>query len=190
MNITKMSHLPALRQPSCYSCEHNFTYENAVPQKRNGVMMHFMERFCLKNRRARKFKKSDPTTKVPEWCPKYITPSTVRVFGFRDTENWLMHQSLCRALGKELAPEANRYAVEKTAALEMRAHEVHKLMMDGTELDKLLQMPIALHYVVEISDGVQSACYYKTTDGYQYEPFFNAKMALENRMEREDGDAA
>lgn len=185
-----MRNLPALRQPSCYSCEHNYTYENAVPQKRNGVMMHFMERFCLKNKRARKYRKGDPTSKVPDWCPKFVTPSTVRVFGFRDTENWLMHQSLCRALGKELAPEAHRYAVEKTAALEMRAHEVHKLMMNGTELDKLLQMPIALHYVVEISDGVQSACYYKTTDGYRYEPFFNVKTALENRMEREDGDAA
>ena len=185
-----MSKLPALRQPSCYSCEHNFTYQNTIPQKRNGVSMHFMERFCLKNKRARKFKKSDPTSKVPDWCPKYISPSTVRVFGFKDTENWLMHQSLCRALGKELAPEAHRYAVEQTSTVEMRAYDVHKLMMDGTELDKLLNMPIALHYVVEISDGVQSACYYKTMDGYQYEPFFNVKMALENRMEREDGDVA
>ncbi len=185
-----MSKLPALRQPSCYNCEHNFTYQNTIPQKRNGVSMHFMERFCLKNKRARRFKKSDPTSKVPDWCPKYISPSTVRVFGFKDTENWLMHQSLCRALSKELAPEAHRYAVEQTSTLEMRAYDVHKLMMDGTELDKLLNMPIALHYVVEISDGVQSACYYKTMNGYQYEPFFNVKMALENRMEREAGDVA
>ena len=101
-----------------------------------------------------------------------------------------MHQSLCRALGKELAPEAHRYAVEQTTTLEMRAYNVHKLMMDGAELDKLLNMPIALHYVVEISDGVQSACYYKTTTGYKYEPFFNVKMALQNQMEREDGVVA
>ena len=79
-----MSNLPALRQPSCYSCEHNYTYQNTVPQKRNGVSKHFMERFCLKNKRARKFKNSDPTNKVPDWCPKYITPSTVRIFGFKD----------------------------------------------------------------------------------------------------------
>ena len=62
--------------------------------------------------------------------------------------------------------------------------------MVRTELDKLLNMPIALHYVVEISDGVQSACYYKTTTGYKYEPFFNVKMALQNQMEREDGVVA
>ena len=185
-----MRNLPALRQPSCYSCEHNFTYDNAIPQKRNGVNMHFMERFCLKNKRARRFKKSDPAVKVPDWCPKYIQPSTVRVFGFKDTESWLMHQNLCRALGKELSPEAHRYAVEQTATVNLRAHAVHKLMMDGTELDKLLHMPIALHYVVEISDGVQSACYYKTTGGYQYEPFFNVKMALQNRMDGRDGAAA
>ena len=43
-----MRNLPALRQPSCYSCEHNFTYDNAIPQKRNGVNMHFMERFDRK----------------------------------------------------------------------------------------------------------------------------------------------
>ena len=185
-----MNKLPALRQPSCFNCEHNYQYTDPVAQKRNGVSMHFMERFCLAQKKARRFQKKDPVTKVPDWCPQYIRPSTVRVFGFKDTESWLMHQSLCRDLGCELSPEAHRYAVEKTTTLDMRAHAVHKLMMDGTELDKLLQMPIALHYVVEISDGVQSACYYKTTQGYRYEPFFNVKMALQNQIEREDGAAA
>lgn len=184
-----MNKLPTLRQPSCFRCEHNYQYADPVAQKRNGVSMHFMERFCLAKKKARRFQKKDPITKVPDWCPKYIQPSTVRIFWFKDVESWTIYQMLCRSLGSELPPEAHHYALEKTATLDMRASAAHKLMVDGAKLDDLLQIPIALHSIVELSDGVQSACYYKTTQGYRYEPFFNVKMALQNQMEREDGAA-
>lgn len=52
-----MNKLPALRQPSCFSCEHNYQYTDPVAQKRNGVSMHFMERFCLAKKKAHRFQK-------------------------------------------------------------------------------------------------------------------------------------
>ena len=171
------------KTPTCFECPHNLFFTENFAKKQMGLTMHPGERFCTAEKKAKRFRKSDPKRAIPSWCPKQKSPRDLRIYGFKDTGSWMLHEEFCRQIGERFAPEAHRYAVEQTSTVEMRAYDVHKLMMDGTELDKLLNMPIALHYVVEISDGVQSACYYKTADGYKYEPFFNVKLALENRME-------
>lgn len=35
------------RKPACYECQHDFHYTGVIPVKRQGVMMHMGERFCL-----------------------------------------------------------------------------------------------------------------------------------------------
>ena len=44
---------------SCYSCPSHFIYGDAVPQKRNGVMMHLGDRFCLLKKKAIRLKARD-----------------------------------------------------------------------------------------------------------------------------------
>ena len=63
-----------LRKPTCADCPHNLQYMERLPIKKKGVTMHLGERFCVAGKRARKFKRSDPKTYVPSWCPRLKAP--------------------------------------------------------------------------------------------------------------------
>lgn len=63
-----------LRKPTCSDCPHNLQYMERLPIKKKGVTMHLGERFCVAGKRARKFKRSDPKTYVPSWCPRLKAP--------------------------------------------------------------------------------------------------------------------
>lgn len=100
-----------LRKATCYECEKHLRYMESSPAKQMGVTMHMGERFCTGGKRARKFKRNDPKIYVPSWCPKRKLPSELRVYCFKSTEDWMQHERLCYDLGKEVSPEARRYAV-------------------------------------------------------------------------------
>lgn len=100
-----------LRKETCYECEKHFRYMESSPAKQMGVTMHMGERFCTGGKRARKFKRNDPKIYVPSWCPKRKLPSELRVYCFKSTVDWMLHERLCYDLGKEISPEAHRYAV-------------------------------------------------------------------------------
>lgn len=69
-----------LRKPNCSDCPHNLQYMESLPIKKKGVTMHLGERFCVAGKRARKFKRSDPRTYVPSWCPMLKTPCELRIY--------------------------------------------------------------------------------------------------------------
>lgn len=100
-----------LRKETCYECEKHLRYMESNPIKQMGVTMHMGERFCTSGKRARKFKRNDPKVYVPSWCPKRKIPSELRVYCFKSTVDWMLHERLCYDLGKEISPEAHRYAV-------------------------------------------------------------------------------
>ena len=100
-----------LRKETCYECEKHLRYMESSPAKQMGVTMHMGERFCTGGKRARKFKRNDPKIHVPSWCPKRKLPSELRVYCFKSTIDWMLHERLCYDLGKEISPEAHRYAV-------------------------------------------------------------------------------
>lgn len=99
-----------LRKETCYECEKHLRYMESSPAKQMGVTMHMGERFCTGGKRARKFKRNDPKIYVPSWCPKRKIPSELRVYCFKSTVDWMLHERLCYDLGKEVSPEAHRYA--------------------------------------------------------------------------------
>ena len=72
------------RKPNCYGCPDDFWYTHPVPMRKQGVMMHLGERFCLGSKKARRFKRSDPQNNVPGWCPRRKDPCELPEPG-RDT---------------------------------------------------------------------------------------------------------
>ena len=100
-----------LRKPTCADCPHNLQYMERLPIKKKGVTMHLGERFCVAGKRARKFKRSDPKTYVPSWCPRLKAPCELRIYGFKNQREWRMHRSMCAYLGEDTSPSAFRYAV-------------------------------------------------------------------------------
>lgn len=91
-----------LRKPNCSDCPHNLQYMESLPIKKKGVTMHLGECFCVAGKRARKFKRSDPKTYVPSWCPRLKTPCELRIYGFKNQREWRMHRSMRAYLGEDM----------------------------------------------------------------------------------------
>ena len=85
-----------LRKPTCADCPHNLQYMERLPIKKKGVTMHLGERFCVAGKRARKFKRSDPKTYVPSWCPRLKAPCELRIYGFKHQREWRAKTQYCR----------------------------------------------------------------------------------------------
>ena len=54
--------------------------------KKYGVMMRLGDVFCVFGKKARRFKKSDPKLKVPQWCPRRLPMRKLRIYDFQDAE--------------------------------------------------------------------------------------------------------
>lgn len=168
-----------VRQPDCYSCGNYLPYNKSFPTKAMGLTMHQGECFCTHGKKARRFKRRDPKSKVPAWCPMRKEPCEVRLYGFKSIEDWMLFEQLCRDLNKELSPESWRYALEYEGHTETKASELLERAETESE-EALLGVYVPLHYVVEIDDGIRPACFFKTAGGLKYEPFFNTELARKN----------
>lgn len=174
--------------PECTDCSHIFRYEGQNPGQLGGVAVQYGESYCTKKKKPRLLEQWRHFLRTPEWCPKRIQPSLVRIYDFVSTESWLMHENLCKSLGREISPLASRYTLAEVRQLDMDAYAFQKKART-TSVEELLNIHLGLHQVVEIFDGVQSIILYKTLDGFVPVPMFDAERARENRRELKQASA-
>lgn len=141
-----------LRKPTCADCPHNLQYMERLPIKKKGVTMHLGERFCVAGKRARKFKRSDPKTYVPSWCPRLKAPCELRIYGFKNQREWRMHRSMCAYLGEDTSPSAFRYAVRYEGHTDLAPYEFFECCNEKSD-DEILGAAVQHYDVVEIDDG-------------------------------------
>lgn len=177
--------LMMLRKPNCSDCPHNLQYMESLPIKKKGVTMHLGERFCVAGKRARKFKRSDPKTYVPSWCPKLKAPCELRIYGFKNQREWRMHRSMCAYLGEDTSPSAFRYAVRYEGHTDLAPYEFFECCNEKSD-DEILGAAVQHYDVVEIDDGIKPAFFYKTEHGYELLFSFDAKTAKKNIREEID----
>jgi len=170
------------KKPTCAGCPDNFTYDDFVPMKSKGVMMHLGERFCTHGKKARRFKKRDPQKYVPDWCPKRKAPCELRVYTFKSSFDWWMHDRLCHDLGRELSPEARRYTLAHGLHTELTPQDFWNRCGHETDIE-LLSVKVEPHDVVEIDDGLKPVFFYKAGMGYRMLPSFDAGRARMNKRE-------
>ena len=115
-----------LRQPTCAGCPHNLQYGDTIPMKQFGVMMHFGEHFCTGDKRARRFKRSDPKSKVPVWCPKRKTPCELRVYALKSSQDWYMHHLLSNDSNDPVHIPEYRYALVASSEIALRPQELDR----------------------------------------------------------------
>lgn len=171
-----------LRQPSCFGCPHNLYFRDSILKKQFGVMMHYGEHFCTGGKRARRFKRRDPKSVVPQWCPKRKTPCELRVYSLKSEQDRQMFLCLAIDLNAPLYISEHRYALASSAKTELTPQEFWKRCQSESYTD-LLGMDIPLYSVVEIDDGLAPAFFYRTADSLTLTPYFNAEKARKNRME-------
>ena len=138
-----------LRKPTCADCPHNLQYMERLPIKKKGVTMHLGERFCVAGKRARKFKRSDPKTYVPSWCPRLKAPCELRIYGFKNQREWRMHRSMCAYLGEDTSPSAFRYAVRYEGHTDLAPYEFFECCNEKSD-DEILGAAVQ-HYDVVFS---------------------------------------
>ena len=155
-----------LRKPNCSDCPHNLQYMESLPIKKKGVTMHLGERFCVAGKRARKFKRSDPKTYVPSWCPRLKAPCELRIYGFKNQREWRMHRSMRAYLGEDTSPSAFRYAVRYEGHTDLAPYEFFECCNEKSD-DEILGAAVQHYDVVEIDDGIKPAFFYKTEHGYE-----------------------
>lgn len=171
-----------LRKETCIGCECELQYTKSIPTKQMGVMMHMGERFCTGGKRARKFKRSDPKIYVPDWCPKRKKPCELRVYCFKNKNEWRLHEMLCHDLGMDISPDGWRYAPLYELHTDLTPREFAKICNDAPDAETL-HVAVHRHYVVEIDDGLRPAFFYKTECGYELAPSFDAAEARKNKRE-------
>lgn len=168
-----------LYQPMCVSCPHNLSYRDAVPQKKFGVMMHCGEQFCTGGKRARRFKKRDPQSRAPEWCPKRKNPCELRIYTLKDEDERVLHSMLSQDMGHAISPAAHRYALRFEGTIPLTPHEFWRRC--GREpMDKLLPAVMELYEVLEIDDGLKPVFFYKDWSDLRLEHSFDAGQARNN----------
>ena len=130
------NHIPKAR---CSDCDawHRHT---SPPQKVRGMIMQPGFRYCMWLKRPRCFRSQDPKIKVPQWCPKRLVPTVLRIYGFKDANA----QHVYDVLG---GIYAHRYAVRYTGTTRQNANSILK---DGISED----LRIAEGEVLEIDDGI------------------------------------
>lgn len=174
------------RMPNCVLCPHNLYYSDTIPMRKQGVMMHLGERFCLGGKKARRFKRSDPKMIVPDWCPLRKTPCELRLYGFKSFRDEWMHLELCRSFGKACPPEEHRYALIYEGRTELSPRDFWErcgTMPDPAE--GLLENPVEKYQVLEIDDGLKPVFFYKTGRGFKLLHSFKAETARENKLEED-----
>lgn len=177
-----MKLLGKLPRKRCTECENNYRFQELIPRKMFGVTMRHHERFCIACRPIRRFKKNDPKIYVPEWCPNRKLPLSLRVYYFKDTSSYCLHEHLCCALEKELSPEGYRYALVYEGSMKMTIEEF-SIRAQHEAVNELLHLAIQKHSIVEIDNGLKPIYLYYTHKGYRYEPHFDVESARKNKYE-------
>ena len=172
----------AVRKPTCFGCPHELHYNDPVPTKQFGVMMHIGERFCIGGKRARRFKGSDPKFYVPSWCPKRKSPCEVRIYTLKSARDRFLHDQLAQDLGHSFSPDGHRYALRAQTRTQMTPKEFWTRC--STEpCEDLLDIPVHCCEVVEIDDGLKPVFFYRTDWSYSLAGVFNAETAKRNKLE-------
>ena len=178
-----------VRKPSCLECEFYQRYRSAVSQKAHGVTLHMGDQYCTGGKRYRRIKGKGKA--VSDWCPKLKRPPELRIYSFKNSAAWYLHQMLFDRNGSELdQPSAHHYALRFQGCSPVPAWEFAQLLDEGQDLPDLGTAAAGFD-VIEIDDGLKPYFFYKT-DGVFKSVLFDRDVARKNKLERKtaEDDAA
>ena len=171
-----------LRGARCLGCPVYLHFEKVVPEKRKGVMMRRGERFCMFEKKARRFLPSESEMTIPNWCPRRKNPCELRIYSFRSVDEAAMHHAVCSRIGSPVEPSCYQCALAYELHTELTPLEFWIQCAEKSDAE-LLGAAVHLYHVVEIDDGVKPVFFYKTMKGYRVMVSFHAEQARKNKRE-------
>ena len=170
-----------LRAPTCSDCHAYVHNLELTPVTHENTVIQSGERYCFGRKRPYRFKRSDPKRGIPSWCPRRKSPCEARIYDFKSLLNRSLFLDVCCSTGREIGPMAHDYALVKEFRTDLTPLSFWQTVAEGPDTG-LLNVPVALHQVVEIDDGIRPACFYKSEKGYQPLIYFNTLIARKNHI--------
>ena len=144
-------------QPTCSGCQHDLYFSGSIPKRQFGVMMHSGEHYCTGEKRARRFKRGDPKTRVPDWCPRRKVPCELRIYGPKSARDWLLHCALNEDFN--VLPSAHRDAVRIKGTTALTPYEFWRRCNEEPSAS-WFPFKMKQYEVLEIDDGLNPVYFY------------------------------
>lgn len=170
-----------IKKSRCAECPHRFTYSEVISRREGGVNLHFGREYCRGGKKYHAFKKSDPKTYPPDWCPRLKSPCEFRVYTFKNTNSWYLHN----LLHKDATPDAYQCAVRLSGTVALSPNAFFS-MLEEKDVSELLGVEVHSGEIVEIDDGLNPCCFFIKYGEARYLPYWNAETARRNKYQ---GDA-
>lgn len=142
---------------TCASCEHCQYVGSGLAQMR--YCGGFPER-----KNPKRFRSSDPKIKVPKWCPRRLSPSVCRVYGFTDEESRgmdiLPRRRFDPKKDRYISVLSSHYKLLLETPLGMTAKAFYAAVETGDIYDILPDDVLEPGIVVEIDDGLKPYYFY------------------------------
>lgn len=123
-------------------------------------------RYCKgrKGRKPKPFRKSDPYTKAPKWCPQRLATPVCRIYTFRSLENeqmeWLLHRDLAMQNSNYISVTKSRYAVAKEFPIHLTAKQFYEATKQEPISEIILDHEFQFGEIIEIDNGLKSYAFY------------------------------
>ena len=141
--------------PGCRQCQYHQKVGSAISETR----------YCagFKRKKPKRFRRSDPASKAPKWCPRRIDPPICRVYGFKDERSaymdflWRMEYKAGQL--KAISPAPFHYKPKTEIQLGMTAKQFLGSSQESP-LHDILPEKVDDGEIIEIDDGLQPYYFY------------------------------
>ena len=141
--------------PRCGQCQYHQSVGSAFSETR----------YCagFKRKKPKRFRRSDPVSKAPKWCPKRIDPPICRIYGFKDERSacmdflWRMEYRAGQL--KAISPASFHYKFKMEIQLGMTAKQFFGASQENP-LHDILPEKVDDGEIIEIDDGLQPYYFY------------------------------
>ena len=127
----------------------------------------FGTRYCNgfpKKRKPKRFSSSDPKYKAPKWCPRRLSPSVCRVYGFANeysrTLDMITREHFDSKRDRYISVSEWRYLLRFETTTSANAKAFFEAVQCGDMDDLLEKADIQPGEVIEIDDGLKPYCFY------------------------------
>ena len=117
----------------------------------------------FKRKKPKRFRRSDPVSKAPKWCPRRVDPPICRIHGFKDERSaymdFLWREEYKAGQLKTVSPAPFHYKLRTEIQLGMTAKQFFDASREGSLRDVMLE-EVNNGEIIEIDDGLQPYYFY------------------------------
>ena len=166
--------------PSCAGCSY-FMYSLKPSMEVNGKTLDLGCRYCVFGK-PRRFSTKAERPRVPDWCPRRKFPCDLRIYDFKSTRDRTLFSLFYGETKRGVSPQPHRYAVSFEGQTRLTPRDFW-LRCNQVPVTELVGRELPLFSVLEIDDGLEPVCFFRTERRIVPVSYFNTEIARNNTVE-------